>query len=231
MMPRVMLLIATLLWCCVAPLFAAEPSTIKATILDVAGKPVAGAKIFVYDSADTRRPADFISPQSDSRGEIMLQVPPGRYWVVARLKKDGTYGPLMPGDKHSGEPSILEPTAGEVLASEFVVADIQDVGQKKQTVDAESLVLRGRIVDGSGKPVANAYVFAGRTSAVGAVPEFLSTWSDGSGAYTLYLPAGGHYFVGAATTFPPDGPVKGLREVVPEAGKTEIVTDVTLPVQ
>ena len=215
----------------VAPLPAAETATIRATILDVAGKPVAGAKVFVYDSVDTRRPADFISPMSDPEGRAVLQVPPGRYWAVARLKRDGTFGPLMPGDRHSGEPATLEPAAGEELGIEFVVADIRDVGRKKQTVAAESLVLRGRIVDREGAAVAKAYVFARRTKEGGAVPEFLSAWSDGAGTYTLYLPAGGSYFLGAATKFPPEDRAGGVREFIPEAGKTDIVMDVPLTVQ
>ncbi|RNC69235.1 MAG: carboxypeptidase regulatory-like domain-containing protein [Desulfuromonadales bacterium] len=226
-----MLVLACLLWLAVDPLQAADPATIKAVVLDVAGNPVTGAKIFVYDSADTRRPADFISPMSDRGGRVVLQVPPGRYWVVARLKKDGTYGPLMPGDKHSGEPATLEPAAGEELASEFVVADIRDVGRKKQTVAAESIILRGRIVDGSGEPVANAYVFAARTKQVGPVPEFLSAWSDSLGNYTLYLPTAGRYVVGAAAQFPPPRQAEALRDFVSDSGTSDFVMDVTLAVQ
>ncbi|AJE04788.1 hypothetical protein GPICK_02980 [Geobacter pickeringii] len=210
---------------------AAAPAIIRATVLDVAGKPVAGAKIFVYDSADTRRPADFISPGSDRQGRIVLQVPPGRYWAVARLKKDGSYGPLMPGDKHSGEPTALEPAAGEELASEFVVADIRDVGRQRETVASESVVVRGRIVDPSGAPVAGAYVFANRTKAGKGIPEFLSAGSDADGNFTLYLPAGGRYYAGAARRFPPESGAGGLREIVPEAGKRDIVMDVPLAVQ
>lgn len=230
-MMRTWLAALVLLLLAAAPLWAAEPATVTATILDVAGKPVAGAKVFYYDSADTRRPADFISPVSDSSGRTALQLPPGRYWAVARLKKDGAYGPLMPGDKHSGEPTVLEPAAGENLPAEFVIADIRDVGRTKQSVAAESVVLRGRIVDGDGAPVANAYVFANRTAAGAALPEFLSAWTAADGGYTLYLPVGGHYFVGAARQFPPETPLRGEREVVPEAGKTAIVLDVPLAVQ
>lgn len=214
-----------------SPLYGADQATVNATIRDVAGKPVAGAKLFLYDSVDTRRPADFISPASDGAGRTALQLPPGRYWAVARLKKGGGYGPLMPGDKHSGEPTILEPAAGEKLAADFVIADIRDVGRQKQSVAAESVVLRGRIVDGDGAPVADAYVFASRTATAGTLPDFLSTWTAAAGAYTLYLPVGGRYFVGAARQFPLPAPPGGLREVVPPAGKTEVVLDVTLTVQ
>lgn len=220
-----------LLAAAVLPVRAAEIATIRTRVLDVAGKPVAGAKVFVYDSADTRRPADFISPMSDPEGRAVLQVPPGRYWAVARLKRDGTFGPLMPGDRHSGEPAALEPAAGDELGIEFVVADIRDVGRKKQTVTAESLVLRGRIVDREGAPVAKAYVFARRSKEGGVVPEFLSAWSDSAGNYTLYLPVGGRYFLDAATKFPPEGGAGGGREFTPEAGKTDIVMDVPLAVQ
>ncbi|WP_298268764.1 carboxypeptidase-like regulatory domain-containing protein [Geobacter sp.] len=210
------------------PLRAAELATLRATILDVAGGPVAGAKVFVYDSGDTRRPADFISPVSDREGRTVLHLPPGRYWAVARLKKDGTYGPLMPGDKHSGEPVILEPAAGEVVGGEFVVADIRDVGRTRVTVASESVVLRGRILDREGAPVANGYVFANRAKEGREIPEFLSAWSDGAGSYTLYLPAGGRFYVGVATRFPPDAAAGPLREISTEAGKADIALDLPI---
>lgn len=230
-MRRLRLFLLSLVLTVAVPMQAAEPATLRATVLDVAGKPVAGVKIFVYDSADTRRPADFISQPSDREGRVVLPLPPGHYWAVARLKKDGTYGPLMPGDRHSGEPTTLEATAGEELASDFVVADIRDVGRKRETVAAESLVVRGRIVDGDGAPVAKAYAFANRTKEGRGVPDFLSAGSDANGNFTLYLPAGGRYYVGASTHFPPGSDVRGLREFVPEAGKRDIVLEVPLAVQ
>ena len=231
MMYRVQLFVVLAMLLFALPLQAAGEATLKATILDVAGNPVDGVKIFVYDSADTRRPADFISPMSGREGRIVLQVPPGRYWVVARLKRDGTYGPLMPGDKHSGEPTMVELVVGEELASDFVVADIQDVGRKRQTVASESLAVTGRIIDKNGAPVAKAYVYALRAKEGGAVPDFLSAWSDGNGRYTLFLPTAGSYYVGAATRFPPETRTAVLREIRPAVGKTDIVMDVPLAVQ
>jgi hypothetical protein len=40
---------------------AEERALLKGTVLDVKAMPVEGAEIFIYDSPDVRRPADFIS--------------------------------------------------------------------------------------------------------------------------------------------------------------------------
>jgi hypothetical protein len=227
---RALLILFLAVLLCAAPLLAAGDATIKARVLDVAGRPVAGAKLFVYDSTDTRRPADFISRMSDREGWISLPVPPGRYWAVARLKRDAGYGPLQAGDRHSGEPAPLEVSAGEELAAEFLVADIRDVGRKRQSVAAESIRVSGRIVDTHGAPVVQAYVFANRSKAGRAVPEFLSAWSGADGSYTLYLPARGSYFLGVTSQFPL-GAAGRLREFVPEAGGMDVVMDFVLAAQ
>ena len=121
---------------------------LKARVSDIEGRPMEGAKLFLYDSSNVRRPADFISSLSDRAGQIQIVLPPGKYWVVARFKSDGKYGPLMPGDKHSGEPLEVDMTASGVEA-DFVVADIRELGQKKRASATDALRLKGRVIDSS----------------------------------------------------------------------------------
>jgi hypothetical protein len=208
--------------------FAAETSVLKVHVLDSEGRPAEGAKLFIYGSSNVKRQADFISPMSGRDGSMLITLPAGKYWGVARLKKDGTYGPLMPGDKHSGEPVEIEMEAGRDTEASFVVADIREVGQKKRTDAADSVRLWGRVVDAQGNPVANAYVFAHRAKEVDDVPDFLSAWTDETGNYSLSIPATGRYFVGSARQFPLPLKITLAKEVGAEPGKSDIALDIQL---
>lgn len=216
-------MLVTLFFCCAAA--TAESSVIRAKIQDINGKPAAGVKIFLYESSNVRKPADFISEGSDREGRAVVTIPKGKYWAVARLKKGALYGPLMPGDKHSGEPVEIDCSEEEQTAAEFVVADIREVGQKKRTSNQETIRLSGRVLDKDSQPVAHAYAFAHDTRTVEYIPAYLSTWTDESGNYTLYLPAKGSFFVGSSQQFPPPAKPSALREFIPEAGKLDIATD------
>ncbi len=209
---------------------AAKAALLRGRVADIDGKPVAGAKLFVYDTANVRRPAAFISPPSAADGTVVVTVPPGTYWVVARFKKDESYGPLMAGDKHSGEPAVMDLTTEAELAQEFTVADIRDMGRKRQTIAAESVRLAGRIIDSEGKPVANAYVFASAMKGGIQIPDYLSAWTGADGSYTLIIPAGQRYYVGSSTRFPSPA-WRPSTEVMPPVGKTDVALDVGLALE
>ena len=203
----------------------AQTAVLKAMVRDIDGKAAEGVKIFLYESTNVRKPADFISAPSDKNGRVIIMVPSGTFWAVARLKIDALYGPLMPGDKHSGEPVEVECSDLSETDVEFVIADIREVGQKKRT-SADTIKVWGRVIDKEGVPVANAYVFAHKTKEIDYVPEYLSAWTDEGGNYTLYLPAGGSFYVGSARQFPPLSKLSARRELAPEAGKSDISVDI-----
>lgn len=217
---------AMALFCCSEAI--AENAVIKAKIRDINGKPVAGVKLFLYESTNVRKPADFISVQSDELGITSISAPKAKYWAVARLKKDSLYGPLMPGDKHSGEPFEIDFSGTTDTEIEFVVADILEVGQKKRTGNSDTVKLRGRVLDKDGNPVAKAYAFAHSTKEIEFIPEYLSAWTDDNGSYTLYLPSGNSFFVGSTRQFPPPTAPARLKEFTPETMKLDIATDLQL---
>jgi hypothetical protein len=66
---------------------AAETSVFKGTVSDVDGKAVEGAMIYVYNSPEVRRAAEYISAPTGKDGVFRIVMPPGEYWAVARLKK------------------------------------------------------------------------------------------------------------------------------------------------
>ncbi|OGW32199.1 MAG: hypothetical protein A2X59_10130 [Nitrospirae bacterium GWC2_42_7] len=192
---------------------AAETAALKGRVTDIKGSPAEGAELFIYDSTRIRRPADFISPKTDKEGRFQVYLPAGKYWVVARVRSSGEYGPLMPGDKHSGEPLDIELIPGKDAEYDFVVSDIRETARQKQKIRQDYIKVTGRIVDEKGVPVKIAYAFAYKSKVSSQFPDYISSWIDEKGIYSLYLPAG-KYYVGADRSFPPEGKSLSGMEIV-----------------
>jgi hypothetical protein len=130
-------------------------------------------------------------------------LPHGKYWLVARLKKSKEYGPLMVGDRHSGDPEEIEIEPDSEVNMDFVVADLKEaIKMKREAVD-RPFRISGKIIDKKGEPVTGAYAVAYKTKEMSRFPDYLSAWVDTEGRYTLYIPDG-NYYIGGALTFPPD---------------------------
>jgi hypothetical protein len=190
---------------------AAGETVLKGHITDPKGVSVEGAMVYVYVSAEVRRNADFISPRSDGEGNYRMVLPPGTYWVVARDKHSDGYGPLMPGDRHSGEPEEVEVGPGETV-KDFIVADLRDAILWKRKERENLVKITGTVVDAKGAPVTKVYVIASRTARVARVPDHLSPWVDAGGRFVLYVPPG-KYFLGATALFPVTGGIFLDREL------------------
>lgn len=180
---------------------ALEKAVLTGQVFDIKGNTVEGAEIFVYGTFDTRRPADFISARTDDEGRFQMNLPLNTYWVVARTRQGEKYGPLMPGDRHSGEPVEIElDHAGEFI-QDFSVMDIIDAARLMKKIREDYFKISGRVVDREGIPVRDVYVFANREMGMKEIPDYISGWTDAQGAYTIYVPAG-NYFLGEAFEFP-----------------------------
>lgn len=185
-----------------SPALAEGTAAVKGKVIDAEGLAADGARVFVYDTADVRRPANFISAPAGANGLFRIVLSPGRYWLLARLKKTEGYGPLMPGDKHSGEPVEIELSAGQEIERDFTVADLKDARKIKSKDREGPIKISGRIVDEKGSPVIKSYAIAFKKQKSADMPDYFSAWVDSHGRYTLYLPAG-TYSLGSAMTFPP----------------------------
>lgn len=203
--------------------------TLAGRVTDRAGTAVAGAEVSLYTTADVRRPADFAAPPAAPDGSYTVTLPAGRYWAVARQRREGKYGPLQPGDRHSGAPVEVAGEAGERLSLDFTVAAMKEMGERRESSPESGVILTGRLTATGGAPLSDAYVFARRDKGGKGLPEFISPWTGADGAYTLALPPG-RYFLGAARLFPP--PHGGEpREVNLDAGKSGVVIDMEVPLQ
>jgi len=208
---------------------AEDTFTLQGVVSTLSGEPVQNAEIYVYSSRNTRSPADFISTKSANNGAYRLVLPRAAYWGVARIKKGERFGPLLPGDKHSGEPVKIDPDTEKTLTLDFTVADMQELAQRREKGREELMEISGTVTD-NGKAVAGAYVYArvGRISAT--LPEYFSGWTDNSGRYRMKLPAGS-YLLGCDKDFPPSGRVTNYQEVALTTGKLPVAINLQLPVE
>jgi len=183
------------------PVCALKKPVFEGHVLDVRGHAVKGAEIYIYNSPDTRRPADFISSWTDAEGRFSVALSAGRYWTVARLRSGEKYGPLLPGDRHSGEPIEIIIKNG-MFEQNYIVMDIREAGLLVKKTSDDFYQVSGKLIDRQGMPVSNLYLFANRGMQMEEIPDYLSAWTDEQGQYTLYLKAG-KYYVGYASEFPP----------------------------
>jgi hypothetical protein len=200
---------------------AEENGTLAGLVTDVSGTPVAGAEVSVYRTDNTRRPADYNGP-TDRDGRFRVILPPGQYWAVARLREGKEkFGPLLPGDKHSGAPVEIELLPGEEAEEEFVVADLEETFRLVVKYDTSFVRAEGILMTRDGKPVADAYAFANRHEGMKRIPDYVSAWTDSSGRYALFLPPGTYYF-GMALEFPPGLEQKHYMQVSVDSDRKNI---------
>ena len=201
---------------------AEESTLLTGTVFDIKAVPVEGAEIFIYDSPDVRRPADFISAGTGKDGSFQMDLPAGIYWAVARIRSGDKFGPLMPGDKHSGDPVEIELAYGEELVQDFTVIDIRETSRLKKKTREDYIKIKGRVLDKNSTPVENVYVIANKNKKCPVIPDYLSAWTDINGHYTLYVPMG-RYYIGYATSFPPEQGCRVYSEAVFDADEVDFV--------
>lgn len=224
------LVVASVVVCGRFDALAGETFVLRGKVLDLAGRGVEGAEVFLYDSANTRRPAEFITPKTDRDGQYSIELPVGKYWAVARVRQGEKFGPLLLGTRHSGEPAVIDPPAELVAEQDFTVADIREMARNKHRTRDDYVKVSGRVVDGSGAPVAKAYVLAHRGKKLERLPDYVSGWTDETGRYVLYLRPG-DYFIGAATVFPPGRNVTLEKPLAIVPGKIDIAIDVEMTLE
>ncbi|NOY86294.1 MAG: carboxypeptidase regulatory-like domain-containing protein [Deltaproteobacteria bacterium] len=191
-------------------------------LLDKTGEPVQNAYIYAYSGVPRIRSAemgiigitDWVSHGSAADGSYRLDLPPGEYYLVARKRASGAnYGPLSTGDLYDHSKANLSTRIrkGHYTECNFVLVKLteplffQGLTQKERETTTG---IKGRLLDENGEHVPGTFVMAYKNDDMYRLPDFASTLTDDNGDYTLYLPAGGRYWL-AARFFAMKIPVKG----------------------
>jgi len=83
-----------------------------------------------------------------------------------------------------------------------LVSKAGEIGQEDSLFRSTGTAVTGRIVDADGKPVTGVYVFGYLEKVMAHKrPEYISKEVDDNGVYTLNLPKGGTYYLGARSQY------------------------------
>ncbi|MGA2192095.1 MAG: hypothetical protein ABSG42_01800 [Nitrospirota bacterium] len=183
-----------------------KPGGAEGVLTGEDGKPVEGAEVYFYVDPDRRfrGPADFMAEPTGPDGKYITELPPGRYYAVARKRASGSIsGNLQKGDWYSREGS----GPFEIKAGEYVKLNLTLVKLTGNMLfnafpgKGGGQGVRGVIKDRDGKPAARAYAFAYKDSRMVGKPDYVSEWTREDGTYVIYTDGPGVYYVGARTGF------------------------------
>lgn len=173
------------------------------------GDPLSDAFIYVYTRGNAvTGPSYGLVARSEKDGSFELPLLPGRYWLAARKRSDGSrVGDPQVGDLsslYSGNPISL--TAGEEKTLQPWALDRVTQAKREKRMATGKFVktstwLSGRVVNAEGQPVSGIYVFAYRDSRMIGKPNFISAQTQADGKFQLYLDKGGEYFIGARSAY------------------------------
>ena len=162
--------------------------------------------VYVYPdgAAGLTGPSYGAAAQSDEDGNFTLNLPPGRYHLVARQRADGSrIGEVAGGDLNGVYPgNPVEVMGGAILPlGDLPLTPVDGERHAARRAAgpfaATDTLLRGRIVDADRQPVAGISVFAYLDSRMVGKPQYRSAPSGTDGAFVLYLEDGGTYYLGA----------------------------------
>lgn len=183
--------------------------------------PLEGARVFAYLDAgeDFRGPGyAFSLPTGDDGRFIIADIPPGAYYLVVRKRTGkGLVGPVESGDCFGYFPyNPIEVRDGRVAEVEMSCV----VKKKELFPSSGSATVEGTLTDDGGRPLAGVYAFAYTEEVVGhKKPAATSRVTGPDGRYSLSLPGGGVYYIGARREYginPQPGEWYGLYPGTPD---------------
>jgi hypothetical protein len=218
------------------------PGVVEGVLAYEDGRPVPDAEVYFYTDPDRkfRGPADYMSEPTGADGKYMAELPPGKYWAVARKRASGSIsGNLQKGDYYTRE--AFGPVAvsdGKAERADLTLTELTgnmlfNVFVGKAGVQGVKGVIRGR----DGLPVQHAYAFAYKDQRMVGKPDYVSEWTREDGAYTIHVQEPGVYYIGARTGYmgvprpdEPYGRYEGSRDhkVTVRDGEFTGAVDVTL---
>ncbi len=173
------------------------------------GQPLAEGFVYVYTRGDALTgPSYGLVVHAEEDGRFDLPLSPGRYWLAARKRSDGSrVGDPQVGDlngEYPGNPLVLAAGEEKVLQP-WSLERVTSSGRQERMTTGKfvktSTWLSGRVVDEDQQPVSGIYLFAYRDSRMIGKPSFISTPTEQDGSFRIYLDLAGEYFIGARSTF------------------------------
>jgi hypothetical protein len=170
------------------------------------GVPTADVGVYAYAKTGSGfKGNDFqTTVRTNAKGEFTLELPPGRYYLLARLRADNSVdlGPLHKGDLlgyDPGNPIVVE--EGRYAATAIPVSRLKMIKSLVESSTFRPGTIEGRIVDRDGRPVSGAYAALYQNPRMVDRPAFRSEPTEANGLFQLSVPVPGSYFLGARSGY------------------------------
>ncbi|MBI5418646.1 MAG: carboxypeptidase regulatory-like domain-containing protein [Deltaproteobacteria bacterium] len=192
------------------------------------GAPVGSAYVGAYLRTDTAfRDLGFAaSAPTGEDGGFLLDLPPGKYYLVARKRAGGgVAGPLRKGDRfgyYAANPVSVTPGHYTPVVISATSLKLRNAPAYSGEYKAASSI-EGRILDPAGKPKRGVYAALYDNPDLLNRPIFLSDVTGEDGRYRLPVPVPGTYYLGARSGYggsPAPGDLYGRYEGNPEHAVT-----------
>lgn len=188
------------------------------------GTPLAGAVVYAYTdlSSNFKGMGYAVSPPSDEEGRYELALPPGTYYLLARLRQGGgmAMGPLRSGDYIGYAPgNPVKVTDNRVTLLSIPVLEVPEkIDQLGSSLFGQTS-LRGQILDQRGRPVAGLRAVLYSDAQMFNRPDHVSQPTDENGTFLLSFPHGGTYYLAARQQLggaPSPGELYGTYDMTPD---------------
>jgi hypothetical protein len=170
------------------------------------GIPAADVGVYAYAKTGSGFKSDDFQAtvRTNAKGEFSIELPPDRYYLVARLRSDNSVsiGPPHKGDLFGYDPgNPIVVAYGSYAASAIPVARLR---MEKSRIESSAFPpgrFEGLIVDRDDRPVSGAYVALYQTAKMAGRPIFLSDLTGDDGLFKLSVPVPGTYFLCARSGY------------------------------
>lgn len=186
----------------VSPLVGEQPETGVIGQVSSAGTGAAASLwVYAYHSQQGRfrGPADFAS-RVGADGRYLLDLPPGRWFLVARSRQQGPLsGPPQAGDAwaiYPGNPVLLEPQQVQRIDLQLRAVG-PSMSLRSGMLGQGTTGFKGRLLGPGEVPVAGAVALAYADQDYHRMPDHSSAAVTEDGRFTLYVAEPGRYCLAA----------------------------------